>query len=52
MTVAEAPQATAAPTPTTASMADQYFLPVSIAIILAIVIVGAVLALLLLRKRP
>ena len=52
MTVAEAPQATAAPTPTTASMSDLYFLPVSIAIILAIVIVGAVLALLLLRKRP
>jgi hypothetical protein len=52
MTVSEAPQATAAPTQTPASIADQYFLPVSIAIILAVIVVGAVLALLLLRKRP
>jgi outer membrane protein assembly factor BamB len=52
MTVAEAPQATAAPTQTPSSVADQYFLPVSIAIILVIIVVGAVLVLLLLRKRP
>ena len=52
MTVTEAPQTTATPTIAATSMADQYFLPVSIAIILAIVIVGAVLALLMLRKRP
>jgi hypothetical protein len=52
MTISEAPQTTATPTIAATSMADQYFLPVSIAIILAIVIVGAVLALLMLRKRP
>jgi hypothetical protein len=50
--VMQAPAATTAPTPTPASMADLYFLPVSVAIIIAIVIVGAVLALLMLRKRP
>ncbi len=43
---------TVAPTATPASMADQYFLPLSIGMILAIVIIGAILALLLLRKRP
>jgi hypothetical protein len=52
MTVTEAPQATTAPTVTPASQADMYFLPASIAIILAIVIVGVVLALLTIRKRP
>ena len=46
------PVATASPTPTPASMADQYFLPLSIGMIIAIVIVGALLALLMLRKRP
>jgi hypothetical protein len=46
------PAATASPTPTPASMADQYFLPLSIGMIIAIVIVGALLALLMLRKRP
>jgi hypothetical protein len=45
--------ASAAPTATTTpSTADQYFLPMSIAIIIIVVIVGAVLALLLVRKRP
>jgi outer membrane protein assembly factor BamB len=45
--------ATATPAPTaTQSMADQYFLPMSAAIIVAIVVIGALLALLMLRKRP
>jgi len=48
---AEAPAATPAPTPTPASVADTYFLPVSIGMIIAIVIVLALLVLLLLRKR-
>ncbi len=52
MTVTEAPAATATPTATSALMSETYFLPVSIAIILAIVIVGVVLALLMLRKKP
>ncbi len=47
-----APQATAAPTEHPASMADQYFLPLSIGMILAIIVIGLILALLLLRKRP
>jgi outer membrane protein assembly factor BamB len=46
------PGTTAAPTPTPASMADLYFLPMSIIIIVAIVIIGALLAVLILRKRP
>ncbi len=50
--VDEAPDATAAPTTNTSSMADQYFLPLSIGMIVAIVVIGAILALLLLRKRP
>jgi hypothetical protein len=46
--------ATAATSQPTAvpSMADVYFLPMSIAIIVAIVVIGAILALLLLRKHP
>jgi outer membrane protein assembly factor BamB len=43
--------ATSQPTPIP-SMADVYFLPMSIAIIVAIVVIGAILALLLLRKHP
>ncbi|HUK85110.1 MAG TPA: hypothetical protein VLU95_04535, partial [Candidatus Acidoferrum sp.] len=50
--VSNAPSTTSAPTPSPTSIADQYFLPVSIAIIIVIVIVGAVLALLMLRKHP
>jgi len=49
--VEEAPAATPAPTPTPASVADMYFLPVSIGMIVAIVIVLALLLLLMLRKR-
>ena len=44
--------ATPAPTSTPKSMADQYLLPGIIGIIITIIVVGAVLALLLLRKRP
>jgi hypothetical protein len=50
--VAPAPESTAQPTTASESMADQYFLPMSIGIIIAIIVVGALLALLLLRKRP
>jgi hypothetical protein len=47
--------APATPSPTEAplsSMADAYFVPAVAGIIIAIAIVGIVLALLLLRKRP
>jgi outer membrane protein assembly factor BamB len=46
---AATPQPTAAPTQ---SVADMYFVPAVAGIIIAIIIVGFVLALLLLRKRP
>ena len=52
LTVGEAPAPTAAPTATPTSVADMYFVPSVIGIIVAIFIVGIVLALLLLRKRP
>jgi outer membrane protein assembly factor BamB len=52
MNVQEAPSATAVPTPTPQSVADMYFVPSVIGIIVAIAIVGALLAILLLRKRP
>jgi len=48
--VEEAPAATAEPTPVPASVADLYFLPVSIGIIVAIIAVG-LLTFLQLRKR-
>jgi hypothetical protein len=48
--VDEAPPATSQPTPAPASVADQYMLPGIAAIIVAIAIVGAVLAILI-RKR-
>jgi len=51
ITVEEAPAATPEPTPTPASVADMYFLPVSIGMIVAIVIVLALLVLMMLRKR-
>ncbi|MBT0160338.1 PQQ-binding-like beta-propeller repeat protein [Candidatus Bathyarchaeota archaeon A05DMB-2] len=49
--VTEAPEATPEPTPTPVSMAELYFMPMSIAIIIAIVAVGAVM-MLLFRRRP
>jgi hypothetical protein len=47
----EAPAATPAPTPMPTSLADTYFVPAVIGILVAIVVVGAVLFLLL-RKKP
>jgi hypothetical protein len=50
--IMNAPAATPSPTPTPASAADLYFVPLSIGMIVAIVIIGALLAVLILRKRP
>jgi hypothetical protein len=49
--VMEPPAATPAPTPTPVGVAEAYFVPAIIGIIVAIIIVGVVLALLLIRKR-
>jgi outer membrane protein assembly factor BamB len=51
MGVAEAPQATPTPPPPAPSMADLYFVPGIVGVIIAIVAVGLVLLLLILRKR-
>jgi hypothetical protein len=51
-TVMEAAAATAAPTPTPTSVADMYFVPAIAGLFVVIIIIGAVLALLMLRKRP
>jgi hypothetical protein len=48
----EAPAAPAEPEPAPPTMAEQYFLPVSIGMIVAIAVVGALVVLLLVRKRP
>lgn len=50
--VVDAPAGAALATPQPASSSDQYILPGIIGIIVAIVVVGAVLALLIVRKRP
>jgi len=51
-TVSE-PSATATPTPEAPqSMADMYFVPAILGVIVAIIVVGLLLALLLLKKRP
>ena len=51
VTVEEAPAATPEPTPMPASIADQYFLPMSIGTIVAIIAVLALLVLILIRKK-
>ena len=51
-TVMKEATTTPAPTQAPASMADQYLLPLGVAIIVVIIVIGAVLALLILRKRP
>jgi hypothetical protein len=47
----QAPEPTLSPTPQPQSIADQYFMPMSIGMIAAIAIVGVVLALLLMRRK-
>lgn len=47
-----APDATQGPTDGPGSMTDAYFVPAVVGIIIAILVVGAILAMLLLRKRP
>ncbi len=49
--VVEAPETTATPTATSQSMIEQYFLPVA-GILIAIALVGLILIVLLLRRRP
>ena len=46
------PASTAASTPTPNSVADTYFVPAIAGLFVAIIIIGVVLALLMLRKRP
>jgi len=48
--VDEAPQATPTPTPPAPSMADTYFVPGTIGVIIAVIAVGLVMVLML-RKR-
>ncbi len=52
MTFLSPAAAHASPTPEPASVADTYFLPMSILTIVAIVVIGALLAVLMLRKKP
>ena len=52
MAVEEAPQATSTPTPQPKSITEEYFVPSVIGIIVAIAIVGVLLAVISLRKRP
>ncbi|HLN89875.1 MAG TPA: Ig-like domain repeat protein, partial [Candidatus Binatia bacterium] len=51
-TVSEAHPTTAPTAPPNQLVSEQYFIPAVVGIIVAIAIVGAVLALLMLRKRP
>jgi hypothetical protein len=47
-----APAATAAPTSAPASMADTYFMPAIAGLFVAIIVIGVILAILVIRKRP
>jgi hypothetical protein len=49
--VEEAPEPTAEPTPMPESVADMYFVPAVAGVIVALVVVGVLLVLLLLRRR-
>ncbi|MCL2360056.1 PQQ-binding-like beta-propeller repeat protein [Candidatus Bathycorpusculum sp.] len=49
--VIDSPDASPAPTNQPASVADQFFIPATVGIIVAIIAVGALLAMLLLKKR-
>jgi outer membrane protein assembly factor BamB len=51
LTVGQAPQSTTTPTPAPQSIADLYLIPGIIGVIITIIIVGAVIVLLLLRKH-
>ena len=46
------PTATPAPTQASQSMADQYFVPAIAGLFVAIIVIGALMIILLLRKRP
>jgi hypothetical protein len=50
--VMQEPSVTPAPTTVPASMADQYFVPAIAGLFVAIIVVGALMTILLLRKRP
>jgi hypothetical protein len=50
--VMEAPQQTSQPPGPTSSLAEQYFIPLSVGMIIAIIVIGAILSFLLLRRRP
>ena len=50
--VAPAPASTAAPTATPTAVADMYFVPAVTAILVVLIVIGILLALLMLRKRP
>lgn len=52
LTAIEAPASTPTPTPMPQSVADMYFVPAVAGIIIAIAIVGVLMVLLLLKKRP
>jgi outer membrane protein assembly factor BamB len=52
LSIGNGPTPTVAPTQAPASIADMYFVPAVIGIVVSIFIVGAILGLLLIRKRP
>jgi len=51
LSIDEAPQATPPPTPPPESIADLYFVPATVGIIVAIIAVGLIIIVLMLRKR-